>query len=326
MKKKALIFELMQCHHELLPSWIWSLYNAGYEVSLFTNPLMKKHRSIISNMKGLTFVHLTSMPIDFTQYSIIINNSLYPTDTRSDVPVTHSVLHATADKYNFAAANTKIISLGPHQDIKLKLQGISSVWAPPVYFGEIDSQIVVSHKKFKRILVQGVVEKFRRNYGCVVELTNKYKGLVDFEFTLMGDGGENYVKSLQLQTKSGDKYIKHVNNNTFDMLFQKLRHDTDWIMPCIDDTFKHEYFTNKITSSVMMAIGHDIPMIIHAKLASIYGLENDVNCLTYENSDQLSFTFLKAITLNAETYIAMKTSVSIVRKTWTEKLKAAFWI
>lgn len=54
--------------------------------------------------------------------------------------------------------------------------------------------------------------------------------------------------------------------------------NVDVLCPLVDDTFKHDYFTDKLTSSVSYGMGYNLYFVCHEKLQSIYGLKN---CFVY---------------------------------------------
>lgn len=321
MKKKAIIIEHQPCHQELIPSWIWALSENGYEVDFYCTPRLPSHRSIADN-NTLPFNRLKTLPKTLDEYSIVINNSLYPGQ-----PVTpgstHSVLHSTSDSYKDIPSSHVVLALGPHLHNQLVGQEIRSIFAPPIYFGDL---VKSTARKNKRIVVQGTMEKFRRNYGCVATLTNRFaaKGYL-FEFLLVGDGSsaKSLLSWIASQIEEGYRNrVTYQTNLSYSRFFDVIR-SADWIMPCVDDTFEHAYFTKKITSSVMMAIGHGIPLVIHQKLADIYGLQNDVECLCY-SSETLEMTFLKALTINEETYQGMVRAMRQFRLKWLMELKKVF--
>jgi hypothetical protein len=95
-------------------------------------------------------------------------------------------------------------------------------------------------------------------------------------------------------------------------------------MPCIDDTYQHPYFTTKITSSVMMAISHSIPMILHARLAEIYGLIDGKECYVYRTIDELcGVTIPRAMHCSTDEFNELCTNVAHKRDEWLQELKSA---
>jgi hypothetical protein len=232
--------------------------------------------------------------------------------------------------YSLKSAQQHItMALGPHLQNSLDMQQIPNKFSPPVYFGPLPT--TKSQNTSRTILIQGTLEKFRRNYGCIAELMNRFgsqSGVPFFNFHIVGDGSS--AKSLlawiasQIQNKDHLGRIKCTMNASYQEFFDILRSSSvDWIMPCVDETFEHSYFTSKITSSVMMAVGHAIPLILHKKLSSIYGFCEDGECLIYDNTN-LHQMFLKALTLNSETQYNMRNSMRQFRLKWLNHLETVF--
>ena len=334
MKKRALIIEQMPCHQEIIPSWVWALTRQGYEVDILANAPLHRHiGSVMKDMMKLTgfqFLAVTNPNLD--DYEIILNNSLYPGDHVPHLKPgrkTLSVLHTLPDKaFNFnkdfqSLRNQDhcILALGPHM-YQVLGDELNSCLAPPIFFGDAPS----IQKERHRFLVQGTMERFRRNYGCLAFLINKFGPSNSlFELTLMGDGGKGVVSWLtpQIQKKYQPRLYALLNTG-YDRFLREIR-KVGWVMPCVDDTYQHGYFTRKITSSVMMAIGNCTPLLLHQKLAEIYGLKHELNCLTYSDAqDSLSAAFRKALEMPEEKYYAIVAEARKIRQIWLQQLDQAF--
>ena len=74
----------------------------------------------------------------------------------------------------------------------------------------------------------------------------------------------------------------------------------------------------------MMAIGNCTPMLLHKRLADIYGLQNRLNCLTYTNSESLTLAFQEALDMPEETYYRLVAEARNVRLKWLEQLRQGF--
>jgi len=333
MQKRALIIEKMPCHQEIIPSWVWALTRLGYEVDILANA--PSHRHIGSAMKimmKLTGFHfLTEGKANLEDYEVVLNNSLYPGDKiqhlrpgRRTLSVLHSLPAKPLDYKDFRSLRDPdhcILALGPHMQTHLndQLHAFSSSLTPPIFFGDTPS----IHKERHRFLVQGTMERFRRNYGCLAFLINKFADSnSSFEFTLMGDGGTGVESWLAPQIRpQHQKRLRSLLNTGYERFLTEIR-KVGWVMPCVDDTYKHGYFTRKITSSVMMAIGNCTPLLLHKKLADIYGLKDGVNCLTYSNSQaSLSKAFQTALGMPEEKYYRIVANARNVRQSWLQQLE-----
>ena len=98
-----------------------------------------------------------------------------------------------------------------------------------------------------------------------------------------------------------------------------------WVMPCIDNSFKHDYFTHKITSSVMVAIGNSTPLFLHSRLAAIYGLTDGVDCVMYDDGvGSFLKEFERAATMPLETYETIRKGAILRYNAMLKQLEEAF--
>jgi hypothetical protein len=358
-KKKALIIELKPCHHELIPSWIWALNRACYEVDLFVSPSTPAHRNVVKYVKQLTptFIRvsvLTSWDGNKSRYDIVLNNTVYPDNASENKQIEtatqiFNVLHSvqvqtpnlqlqstqticTGPRYKPQDTTTRTLALGPHMHTRFQGEGLHSIFAPPIYFGPLDDPI---HKpvtsKPIRFAVQGMVESFRRNYACLPGLLNKFSSIAtlpEFEICVIGEGGLQTLQVLNIRVNAPYRSrLKHILNPDYGRYLGFLQREAHWVMPCVDETFIHGYFTHKITSSIMLAVGNGVPLLLYQKLADIYGLTDGLNCICYQDSTSsctLEQAFLKALTMNAETYAAMRLAVLQFRENWLRILEKVF--
>jgi hypothetical protein len=339
--RKALIVEELPCHQEIIPSWIWALTKCGMTVELYLGNRLPQHRSMIDVMRtsmNLSFEVLSQKPHNVgQQYEVIVNNSVYPEQQKiphSECKRLFSVLHTLPERlsngfsdYGVLRSTThRVIALGPHmlQSLQSPLIAMPSVWAPPIYFG--DQTRKLKNDKPDLIVVQGTMERFRRNYDCIAHVLNS--DIVECNFQLIGDGQPRQIQELMTRLKAiwnGKRgSIRMRTNVPYDQYFSAIS-EADWIMPCVDETFEHGYFERKITSSVMMAVGHAVPLILHQRLANIYDLENEVHCLSYETVDELPSIVQQATTMSSEQHSLMATNMERKRQEWLQQLQSAFF-
>lgn len=324
--KRALVIEKLPCHHELIPTWVWLLSEIGYDVDVLARA--PQHRDItkyMSTIMGLTFRFVNNAQV--TDYDLVVNNSLYPDESsrvykgkKITLSILHSLPAAGYPKICQEGNNHYTVALGPHIQKELISANIQCLLLPPIFFGPIPDTI----KKVKNtFIVQGVLESFRRNYNVIPALINDIQG--EFIITLLGDDlqKDSLLDSLRggiKNPKLRDK-LQCKANLMYDRFLFGIR-SSAWVMPLVDNTFSHGYFTQKITSSVMLAIGNETPLLLHSRLAEIYSLTNGENCLTYDDNDEKK-AFERALNMTSEEYERIKTGASRLRLEWLENNQKA---
>lgn len=328
--KRALVIEKLPCHHELIPTWVWLLSEMGYKVDVLARA--PPHRDItkyMSTIMGLSFRLVNSAKM--TDYNLVVNNSIYPAtpdDSKMQTKLykgqnlTLSVLHSLpTSEYPIQCREDKhyTIALGHHIKEALLSTGVPNILLPPIFFGPIPEGI----KKVKdTFIVQGVLERFRRNYDVIPTLVNDIQSQTyEFKITLLGDSPNDDTSLLdslrdKIVNEKQREMLQCKQNLTYDHFLLGIR-SSGWVMPLVDNTFSHGYFTQKITSSVMLAIGNETPLLLHSRLAKIYSLTDGENCLTYDdNGEQKAFG--RALRMTSEEYQKIRTNVSRLRIKWLE--------
>jgi hypothetical protein len=115
-------------------------------------------------------------------------------------------------------------------------------------------------------IVQGKIDETRRNYASLVPFFEMYKDR-NFLVKIIGDGAlPNYLGIY----KNKIKFCPILNFEEYHNEFS----DVDCLLPLIDDTFEHNYFKSKLTSSISYVLAYNLPVIVHKKLVDIYHLKN----------------------------------------------------
>ena len=326
--KKALIVEFRPCHQELLPTWVWLLTRIGYEVHVFVTQATPSHRNILSTMQHrmkLRFV-VASTPQHTDSFDLVLNNSLYPDEMVCNCNISCSkvlsVLHTLAKEYRdsegLQQAQHTLLALGPHLSNALDALGFRNIFAPPIYFGSLSANFGHQH----RIVVQGTMEIFRRNYGCLAQMINTFGArFEDLVVEILGDGNSaaailNWLLQ-KIRPQALCPRLQYKARPNYDQYLEAMQ-CAGWVMPCIDETFEHTYFSHKITSSVMLAVGNGVPLLLHRRLADLYGLRDGLNCICYESFADLEQTFERAMTLPPEAYASIVTGVRGFRNDWLQ--------
>jgi len=223
----------------------------------------------------------------------------------------YSVLHKFGPFRNPEAINHKkhwIISLAPHVHEKVQKLTSRSVCLLPIYFGPIRPQKFPVYDPTKvRFVIQGSVEFIRRNYKSMFDVISQCinKGKRNFEVLFIGKAnGHNLRKIKQLVNKELRQNVKLIFNCNYEQFIKHVRNQ-NWILPLVDSTFKHTYFTLKLTSSISMGVGNAIPLILHKQLADIYSLTNE-DCISYTDQSSFQVAFEKALDMTPEQYQTYK--------------------
>jgi len=67
-----------------------------------------------------------------------------------------------------------------------------------------------------------------------------------------------------------------------------------------------------------MGVGNLVPMICDGKIGSLYGLKNNVDCLTYENTKGFIDMMIRAIEMSQPEYDSMVQNVKNIYDRWME--------
>ena len=138
--------------------------------------------------------------------------------------------------------------------------------------------------KFPVFAVQGNITESRRNYKSLIPLLNKYKDR-QFIIKFIGRG----IMPVYLIPYM-DKLVLCLNLDFIN--YHQSFNDVYAILPLIDDTFTHSYYTTSLTSSISYGKGYDLRFICSKKLKDIYMLDNSI---TYSNQDEMNDAFGQAL-------------------------------
>ena len=141
----------------------------------------------------------------------------------------------------------------------------------------------INKKTTKKLIcaIQGNLLIKSRNFKSLIPLLDTYD---NFYIKLIGRGCiPDCLK----------KYTKRIimSNNLEWNDYHKSFEDVYCILPLIDDTFTHNYFTTSLTSSISYAEGYNLKCFYYKKLHDIYKIENSI---VYD-SDNMVEQFQKVI-------------------------------
>jgi len=118
----------------------------------------------------------------------------------------------------------------------------------------------------KIYIVQGSINLKRRNYYSLIPIFEKYEK-DNFVIRILGKGRELPNFLVKYKNK-----IQFLNDKNF-VEYHNYFNDVSFILPLIDNSFNHLYFTKKYTSSIAYGMGYNIPFIAHTKLKEIYPIQ-----------------------------------------------------
>jgi hypothetical protein len=138
--------------------------------------------------------------------------------------------------------------------------------------------------KFPVFAVQGNITEARRNYKSLIPIFQTYKHR-QFIIKFIGRGSMPvYLIPFM------DKIVTCLNLNFIE--YHEKFNDVYAILPLIDDTFNHSYYTTSLTSSISYGKGYDLRFICSKMLKDIYMLDN---AITYSNQDEMVEAFGQAL-------------------------------
>ncbi len=167
-------------------------------------------------------------------------------------------------------------------------------WDNVYYLTPMGDRYIIPHyfpfykktkKKTNLYIVQGSLQEKRRNYKSLVNIFKKYK---DKEFTIriIGKGGK--LPSCLEPYMAKIDFRNNLNFHAYHQMFNEVA----YILPLLDETFDHEYFNRKHSSSISYGIGYNMKYIAHSKLKTIYP---GINGFFYDNLNDFVDIFGKSL-------------------------------
>ena len=328
---KVMIAEKMLCHYECMPTWAYLFNELGAQVYI-SQSRSGNNQNMIPLMKKWINKKLRVLKSFSAQnFDIVVNNSLYPHHKVQNINSkrrTYSVLHRFGKFNDHKVVNHPkhwIISLAPHVHEKVKALTPRSICLMPIYFGPVKN-IKVSEYGTEtnpvKFIIQGNIEFKRRNYKSIFTIAQQCiaKGHKNFRIIIMGRGNKRKINGWITPELKGK--IQIINGAGYERYFNEIR-GCHWLLPLIDGTYKHQYFTHKLSSSMSMGIGNKVPLILHTKLCKIYELKSDVNSLEYVSMDQFRDQVIKALTMTNRRYQKYRDEMNKVYDGWMKKNKTS---
>lgn len=319
---RVLIYPNTIGHFEILPTLIYYLnyYHIIPIIYNFNNWITQDRINYLVDCE-LQFQLTIPLP-QFHEYELVFVTTYYPNkfpfldittlskEQNSRIFLITHEYHTKFDDNDILQnnQNLNLLWLAPHAyELACQHEELQSYYFLPIIFHQTNlskSLFENEQKKQIRIVIQGNIQTKRRNYSILIKLLEKFREH-NFCFIIIGRGKPEDIKMFEHQEK-----IKCFLNLDEKEFYEKVK-SCHFIMPLIDDTYHHLYFTDKLTSSIPNAIGHSLPMIIHSKLASIYQITGQFE---YNDETSLYETFESAINIEEQKYMNMKEKLINLRK------------
>ena len=328
-RKKVLIIETGNCHFELLPSWVYYFSNCGFDVHLKSQRSGPRDIIPVLNQQGLKYKSVRNVSV--SDYDVVISNTFYPHNKIDHLPgtdkkpkikgsVVHVIKQFTDKRIN--SPNHVLITLANHMNDSAKKLIKRTTYLYPIFFRHIIEipKRVLSESAKRIFMVQGTFDFGRRNYAGLIKTIKELKHRDDFIVIFMGSGGN--ASKIKTQLKDCGGTVKFMTGLKYDKFFDEIW-KSHFVLPLVDrnSSVKGAYFKDKITSSVMMATGHIVPMLCDTKIEEIYGLKHQQNCLSYGNQAEFKQQFIKAIEMGQTEYDSLVSNVKTVHDKWIQTSK-----
>lgn len=320
---KVLIIETGNCHFEIIPSWVYYFNECGFKVYLKCTKMNIKNIFPILKRLNLGFENVNTVKLEL--YDVVINNTFYPFQKILNIPNTDnthvkaSVVHLISPFVDKNIKHTKhvLITLAKHMNNAAKKFTTQTMNLYPIYFKSLLNipKRTVSRKKI--FIVQGNFDTKRRNYATLIKTIKLLKNRDDFKVIMMGSSGSGLTQIKNMLGQGFEDKVQFEINLNYENFFDKLW-TSHFILPLVDtnSSVNNAYFTTKITSSVMLGVGHLLPIICDKKIESIYELENNKNCMCYTSEEDFKKSIIQAINTDQTDYDNMVKEVRKVRDSW----------
>lgn len=263
-KKCVVICNNVPCHNEVIES-IESILIPMLDISATAIMLQLKHM----NKSFLDYISKYKKHIRVVDYS-------------TAAPPNALVIHATAYEKDI-----ETIKSNPHEifiahRVSKELEELPNVWflTPlakqrwfiPRALPKIESA-PTTRSEYPVIAIQGNIVESRRNFRALCGLLEK-TGHLGYKIKLIGRG-----KLPEYLTPWADHFILELDRPYLE--YHAAFAGVDALLALIDESFSHGYFTNQLTSTVSYAVGYNIPLIAHSRLARIYADVPDLTLISY---------------------------------------------
>jgi glycosyltransferase involved in cell wall biosynthesis len=328
---RCAVIEFNGYHEEVLPTFVHLLNALDIQPDVYmvrysrgrrpfdTAPALRFRRRQVERMD-----RWWGLPFRLRRYDLLIVNSVEPARilerlARVRTPilgVMHNtqLLDAEATYRAFFARPRRLpLVLWRRMADRLARDGRAIGWISHVYFGEPEPIRADGATTFA---VSGDVEFHRRNYDALLAAAAELVAEdVPFRVRIIGRSNEADGQELrrQIDARGLAEVFEFSPGEIPHPVFFGLVAGSDFVLPLIDPGAERlrAYFEAKLSSSIPLAIGLGVPLVMHRDLAASYGIES---CGVLHGDGELAGAMREAISSIAESRVRWRSEVGAARQ------------
>jgi hypothetical protein len=290
---RAAVIEYNGYHEETLPTFVWLLNELGIEPDVY----MVRHsrrRGPFDLTSGLRFrprrVEMIDayrgLPFRLRRYQLVIVSSMEPATNVQQAEGLRApllgVMHNTellsvesVYRSFFEGPKRLPLVLGRYIAGHVAQAGPPVRWISHVYFGPSRQDRAAGPTTFA---VSGNVEFSRRNYDSLLDAVGELVADgVPIRIRIVGRSStpDGLTLRTEIERRSLSSAFELSPSEISHPEFFQLVAGSDFVLPLLDHSADRlrPYFESKLASSVPIAIGLGVPLVIHRDLAAAFGVE-----------------------------------------------------
>ena len=283
---KCCVVEIHPMHYEVLPSIIAALNGNGIVPHVFMANCNKRN-DIFNGFPELHFIALSAgqgslrkkLSAIIRSYRRVIYNTLDEHGNSRVLAGSASGSHVWGIEHNISVEEIA----GIHKLVLLPYNRSQARIFPCYYRAKKRAELPDE----RLLVIQGNIAPGRRNYSSFLRSFAEIRGeLGNLKFVFVGFRKQPFYSNLLEEIRAlglGDSYLDAGEKNLTYSEFFRLVEAGHFILPLIDRSEEYcvPYFENKLTSSIPLAIGVGIPLVVNSELARKYSIDD--GCITYDD-------------------------------------------